>query len=148
MQIAGAADVGHSESNRQDPTTANNILLAGLCFQTASFIIFIALFGLFTIAVRKDSQVGPKFGDIKIFVLALMIASVLILLRLVFRLAETAQGVFGYLMVHEAFFGALEFAPVIIAAGLLAIFFPGRWLPRNSDTTIHQHDSSKEEVIV
>ena len=55
-------------------------------------------------------------------------ASLLIFIRILFRLAETAQGVFGYLMVHEVFFGILEFAPVISAVSILAIFHPGRWI--------------------
>lgn len=64
---------------------------------------------------------------------ALTVASVLVLLRIVFRLAETAQGVFGYLMTHEAFFGALEFAPVIMAVAFLAVWHPGRYLADSRD---------------
>lgn len=48
--------------------------------------------------------------------------------RTVFRLVETAQGVFGYLSVHEVFFGTLEFAPVGVAVWLLGtVAFPGGW---------------------
>ena len=59
-----------------------------------------------------------------------MLASVLVLIRLVFRLAETGQGVFGYLSSHEAFFGALEFVPILGAMVLLAIWHPGSILRR------------------
>jgi hypothetical protein len=70
---------------------------------------------------------------------SLIVASVLVFLRLLFRLAETAQGVFGYLMEHEAFFGALEFAPVVVAVWILAIWHPGRWLP-STRSAIHDKE--------
>ena len=47
------------------------------------------------------------------------------MVRTVFRLVETSEGVFGFLSTHEAFFGSLEFAPVVVAVGMLAIWSPG-----------------------
>ena len=48
----------------------------------------------------------------------------LFMVRTVFRLNESAQGVFGYLFTHEIPFGTLEFAPIVVAVGLLAVFTP------------------------
>jgi hypothetical protein len=45
IQIVGAALTGVAESNRKDPTTPNNILLAGLAFQAFSFLLFVGLKG-------------------------------------------------------------------------------------------------------
>jgi hypothetical protein len=129
MQIAGAATVGKRESDRKDPTTANNILLAGLAVQTLSFTTFLFILIVFVISLEGEREFGPDLRGKSAFVAALLSASVLILLRIVFRLAETSQGVFGFLMTHEAFFGALEFAPVIVAVGILALWHPGRSLP-------------------
>jgi hypothetical protein len=55
---------------------------------------------------------------------ALCAAGALVMVRTVFRLNESAQGVFGYLFTHEIPFGTLEFAPIVVAVGLLAIFTP------------------------
>lgn len=63
---------------------------------------------------------------------ALASASLLIYLRTIFRLAETSQGVFGYLSTHQVFFGVLEFAPVVLAVWILAVWHPGRWLPQHN----------------
>lgn len=63
-----------------------------------------------------------------VFVSMLWIASVLVLVRLIFRLAETSVGVFGYLMVHEAFFGTLEFLPILGAMTILAVWHPAKAL--------------------
>jgi hypothetical protein len=128
MQVAGAAMIGSAESNNKDPTTSNNILLAGLAVQCSGFLTFIVLLGLFFVSLANDHLVELKLGGKRQFAIALMIACLLIFLRIIFRLAETAQGVFGFLMVHEAFYGALEFAPVIVAVWILAIWHPGRWV--------------------
>ena len=61
------------------------------------------------------------------FTMAVVVASFLVYLRTVFRLAETAEGIGGYASSHEAFFGALEFAPIVLAVGILAWWHPGRW---------------------
>lgn len=65
----------------------------------------------------------PEPFNIAIPVIGL--ASVAILVRLVFRIAETGEGVFGFLSTHEAFLGALDFVPVMIALALLAAWHPG-----------------------
>lgn len=133
MQVAGAALVGNRESNRKDPSTANNILLAGLAIQSFAFLIFLVILALFIGSLRMDKVFGSSLGGRKPFILALGAASLLVFLRVIFRLAETSQGVFGFLMVHEAFFGTLEFAPIVVAVWILAVFHPGRWL-RTSET--------------
>ena len=47
VQVTGAAKIGVAESNRDDPTTPNNILLAGLAVQVFSFLAFLVLLGVF-----------------------------------------------------------------------------------------------------
>ena len=64
------------------------------------------------------------------FVGALVLATLLVYLRTCFRLAETAQGLFGYLSSHEGFFGGLEFAPIVLAVGLFNVWHPGRCIPK------------------
>ncbi|KAF2471101.1 RTA1-domain-containing protein [Lindgomyces ingoldianus] len=127
IQIFGAALIGVAESNRKDPTTPNNILLAGLAFQSFSFLIFILLFAWFLVKARR-----MQFKVVgKSFYVAFSAGVVLVYLRVCFRLAETAQGLYGDLSTHEVFFGCLEFAPVVGAIFLLAAWHPGRCIPRS-----------------
>jgi hypothetical protein len=51
----------------------------------------------------------------KTFLVLLYVTSLLIFLRTVYRLAETAEGVWGTASSYEWLFGLLEFAPVILA---------------------------------
>ncbi|KAL8868166.1 MAG: hypothetical protein Q9174_005167 [Haloplaca sp. 1 TL-2023] len=135
MQITGAALIGKSQSDRKDPTTGNNILLAGLVIQSFSFTIFLAVWTLFRIALGSDSALKPMVRSKDQFILALAVANVLVYLRTIFRLAETAEGVFGTISTNETLFGCLEFTPVAIAVWILAAWHPGRWLPKIIDET-------------
>ncbi|KAI9820107.1 MAG: hypothetical protein M1832_003814 [Thelocarpon impressellum] len=128
VQVAGAALIGKAESDRKDPTTANNILLAGLAFQVFTFFVFLALLFVFFWRSRKVSN-GPAM---KPFTFALCAATLLVYLRTCFRLAETAQGLGESLSSREVFFGCLEFAPIVLALLVFNIWHPGKWVPRYS----------------
>ncbi|KAK1756665.1 RTA1 like protein-domain-containing protein [Echria macrotheca] len=121
-QITGAALIGVRQKKREDPTTANNILLGGLAYQVFAIGIFIILTGAFVFRARaKIAKAG-----LTAFVAAFSAATLLIYLRTCFRLAETAEGLGGHLSTKEVFFGVLEFAPVVLAVLLLTIWHPGR----------------------
>ena len=137
IQVAGAALIGTAESNRKSPDTANNILLAGLVFQVFSFLRFLILLAVFMLNARK-AAVSRGEGGMMRFTAAVVVSSLLVYLRTIFRLAETAEGVGGYASSHEAFFGALEFAPVVLAVAILGWWHPGRLLGKRtrSNSTI------------
>ncbi|KAL2068026.1 hypothetical protein VTL71DRAFT_16124 [Oculimacula yallundae] len=126
LQITGAGLIGGATSNGKDPSTANNILLAGLAIQTAAYFVYLILLSVVITAIYRDRRMVQKVGKSP-FLVMLAAASILIFIRTVFRLAETSQGVFGHLSSHEAYFGGLEFAPVVVAVLILAVWFPSRW---------------------
>ena len=123
VQIAGAALVGSAYSNRENPTTPNNILLAGLAFQVFTFAVFLLVL-LLTLWKARQSPVTVSHS----FLAALILATLAVYLRTCFRLAETAEGLMQFLSTHEAFFGSLEFAPIVVAVYLFTYWHPGRWL--------------------
>ncbi|MCJ1361814.1 hypothetical protein MMC16_000914 [Acarospora aff. strigata] len=125
VQVAGAAMIGSAESKRKDPTTANNILLAGLAFQVFSFFVFLVLLAVFLRRARKVAAT-----TMMPFTFALVSAALLVYLRTCFRLAETAQGLMGQLSSREVYFGCLEFAPVVLAVWIFNVWHPGKWVPR------------------
>jgi hypothetical protein len=126
LQVTGAALIGSKTSKHKDPTDANRILIIGLGIQTFAFSIFLLLLAhlLFSMSTARATM----HGQIRLMAIkagfALTFAGVLVFLRTVFRLVESAQGVFGFLSSHEVFFGTLEFAPIAVAVALLAIFTP------------------------
>ena len=96
IQIAGAALIGVSESSnvrgrgasKVSTKQANDILLAGLSIQTASFLAFMVILSVVTwrANMTRPTTLPRRFTFLLIF------TSLLVMLRTVFRLAETAQG--------------------------------------------------------
>lgn len=126
IQIVGAALIGVAYSNRRDPSKPNHILLAGLVFQAVTFLVFIALLGLFVWRARLAAFKAAS----KAFYTSFGMAVLFVYLRICFRLAETTQGLEGELQSHEVYFGTLEFMPVVVALALLAVWHPGRCTQR------------------
>lgn len=129
-QIVGAALIGSAESNDKSPKVPNDIVLGGLAIQTFAFTVFLALLGVLIATLLKEKSLRPRLKSIGQFIVALEVSSLLVYLRTIFRLAETSQGVFGYLSRHEAFFGSLEFSPIVCAVAILAVWHPGRFFLR------------------
>jgi RTA1 like protein len=129
VQITGAALVGARYSNNEDPTSANDILLGGLAFQVFTFLVFIVLTTLFLYRVFMH-KVIVQDGQMRVFIAAFLLATLLVYLRTCFRLAETAQGLQKNLSTHEVYFACLEFAPIAGAVLLFNIWHPGRCLGR------------------
>ncbi|KAM0790125.1 hypothetical protein ACM66B_005449 [Microbotryomycetes sp. NB124-2] len=127
VQIAGAALVGVAESSnvRNDgdgpnitSQDANRILMAGLAVQVVSFLAFLSLLAF---ALYKSRKLAVRPFS-RTFELVLSITSFLVFLRTVYRLAETAEGVFGYAFTSEILFGCLDFAPVALSLIIWAAF--------------------------
>lgn len=141
-QVAGAALIGVAQSNREDPTTANNILLGGLAYQVFSMGLYVILTMSFLFRARS---VIPRRG-LTVFSIVFAIATVLIYLRTCFRLAETAEGLGGSLSSNEIYFACLEFAPVALAVLLYAIWFPGRCVGSKVRVTKEEQDMERTSV--
>jgi hypothetical protein len=126
VQIAGAGFIGSRESKDEDPKAANDILLAGLAIQSFFFLVYLGILLMFMLAICNGPRLSTTFRKTRGFIGALEVSSLLVFLSTLFTLAETSQGVFGYLSSHEALFGALEFALMVLAMAILAIWHPGR----------------------
>ncbi|KAM0561672.1 hypothetical protein ACHAPJ_002840 [Fusarium lateritium] len=124
VQVTGAALIGVRQSNRDDPTDANNILLGGLAYQVFSLGVFVILTASFLFRARRE--ISSRGKKLSLFCVAFAVATLMIYLRTCFRLAETAQGLGGHLSSNEIYFACLEFAPVALAVLLFAIWHPGR----------------------
>ena len=130
VQITGASLIGSREHNHRNSSSANNILIAGLAIQTATFGVFLVILLACVYRVRNwgsgfcqrgdyAEEVAERLPWLNCWLGTLLMAAVLVQIRTIFRLVESAQGVFGYLSSHEAFFGALEFVPVALAVPML-----------------------------
>lgn len=94
-----------------------------------TFFVFIVLTSLFLYRVWKH-KVMTADRQMRVFIAAFLLATLLVYLRTCFRLAETAQGLEKDLSTHEVYFACLEFAPIAGAVLLFNVWHPGRCLGR------------------
>ncbi|KAF6787923.1 rta1 domain-containing protein [Colletotrichum sojae] len=141
-QVSGAALIGVKQSRREDPTSANNILLGGLAYQVFSMGCFVIVTTVFLIRARKL----VAENRLTAFVAAFSAATLLVYLRTCFRLTETAEGLGGKLYSNEVFFGVLEFAPVALAVILFVVWHPGRCVGRTVSGGLGAGDVEKTRI--
>lgn len=95
----------------------SNIVLAGIILQTIWFVFFVAGAATFHRRMRDaPNRVVLAYPDIRwqSYLGYLYLASGLIIIRSIFRLAEYAEVYDGYLHSHEAFFYILDSLPMLI----------------------------------
>ena len=131
IQITGASLVGRKSAKREDPTAANNILLAGLAYQVVAMTVFMVIAAAFIARARDAIRQNRLFVPVSV----LTAATLLIYVRTVFRLAETGQGLFGSLQSHEIYFALLEVVPVILAVLLFGVWHPGELRKSGGDNS-------------
>ena len=126
LQVTGAALIGAKTSKHKNPSHANSILVGGLAAQTFAFSIFLALLISPVASMSRSRERMDRRTRLitQKCTFVLCAAGGLIMLKTIFRLCESAQGVFGYLSSHEVLFGTLEFAPVVVAVALLNLWTP------------------------
>jgi RTA1 like protein len=150
LQAIGGAmtAIADTDSSMQ---TGINIMIAGLASQVASMTVFVYLCLHFAWNLRQNpSRRNPSGIDLRgsrrfrIFLyceflppllsfpanhaLAIAIATVTILIRCCFRVAELHEGYTGSIANDEILYMVLEGAMMIIAVGALTIGHPGRAL--------------------
>jgi hypothetical protein len=82
--------------------------------------------------VSANERTGDRPAVPLAFLIALSIATLAVYMRTCYRLSETAQYNYGSKAhnVKEAYFGGLEFAPIVVCVYLLGFWQPGRCLGR------------------
>ncbi|KAK5190592.1 hypothetical protein LTR72_010031 [Exophiala xenobiotica] len=104
-------------------TIGIDVILVGLALQVVTFTGFLAVLAMFQSRVNSMKDVSLQSGAKKV-ILGVWIASILVQIRTVFRLAEFAMGDHGYLMTHEWCVYVFEGGPMVIATAILALYHP------------------------
>ncbi|KAF7593756.1 hypothetical protein BBP40_010932 [Aspergillus hancockii] len=130
LQAAGGAIAAGSTKNA---TMGEHIMLGGLAFQVFSLILFSLLcaeFGWRVYSVATWDH-NPAFSNVtrhrrfQLFLLALALATLLIIVRSAFRVAELEDGFTSGIANNEGLFMVLEGPMIIIAVAVLTLSHPG-----------------------
>ncbi|GAA6017618.1 hypothetical protein JCM11491_005303 [Sporobolomyces phaffii] len=156
LQAAG----GGLSASKGSADTGHKIALVGLALQLVSYGLFCCLLIIFGTrvprmfpgiedrrrAAGRDSSnpfATTSLHRWRSLYALLLLTSVGIIVRSVFRLVEYTQGYSGYLPTHEGYFWSLDALPLWLAMSLYAVWWPARYVagatelnpPRFSDDT-------------
>lgn len=150
LQAIGGGMAATALQDDKDTDSGTHIMVAGLAVQVAGMSAFFIL-GLDFMwrVIKKEKQAlaanphlsrqeldallfEPKYASIRnkrplfrIFIGAIIICSVLIYIRCIYRLIELAEGWSGYLITHERYFLVLEALIVFLGVFCLSAVHPG-----------------------
>lgn len=141
IQAAGGAMASMAAGSQKDPKLGTNIMVAGVMFQLVAMTIFTIFAIDFT---RRSSKLGMPREYNKIL-MALFISLAAIYVRSIFRAIELVEGWTGYLMMHEAYFIALDAALMVIAVAIFLPFDPARTIPRVQYRVVKQERNESTE---
>jgi hypothetical protein len=138
LQATGGGMASVATHQNHSAASGNHIMLAGLCFQVFTLLIFIVLACDFALktwrrisTLGKEEALDPTHDKLRRsrrfrgFLVALTFATLCIFTRCVYRVAELSEGWNGHLIKTQRYFIGLEGA--IVATGVLALnaFHPG-----------------------
>lgn len=123
-------------------TTGEHITIGGLAVQLVFFSVFIIASTIFHYRIRKNptekcfnplrSSGVLQMATWETVMTGLYVASILILIRSIFRLIEYAQGNSGYLISHEAFLYVFDSTLMLFTMVAMSIFHPSKILSQST----------------
>ncbi|KAM0330177.1 hypothetical protein ACHAQA_004351 [Verticillium albo-atrum] len=126
-QGAGGAILARARS-MSDLRLGENIIIAGLALQIAFFGVFIVVICVFHYRINANptNRCHSTIVPWRRFIWILYGASILIMVRSVFRVAEYVMGSDGPLLATEAYLYVFDAALMFVVVGLFNVFHPGR----------------------
>ncbi|KAF5024218.1 hypothetical protein F66182_3732 [Fusarium sp. NRRL 66182] len=110
-----------------------HISLAGLIFQVVTLICFCVLFADYVFKASKSPSRNRLDRSMKTFLNFLFLATIFILIRCAYRIAELGQGYFSALFRDEGLFIGLESCMMCVAVLLLNAGHPGYAFSRGQE---------------
>lgn len=135
LQATGAGIA--TSSNAISVTRGVKIMLAGLCFQIASIVLFQCFWNYFTYNIWKsykaygDSEFEPQYAILRAkkiyapYVCAISLTVIFIFIRSCYRVAKLSNGWLSRLAYDETYDMILEALMMLLACSLLTILHPG-----------------------
>ncbi|KAL7927973.1 RTA1 like domain-containing protein [Trichoderma austrokoningii] len=112
----GGGMLASAKTNKSEFDLANNIIIGGLVLQLLWFGLFVVIALIFHRRMMLAPTARSYQPDInwRSYLHALYVASVLIIVRNIFRLIEYCQGSSGYLLTTEVFIYCLDALPMFL----------------------------------
>ncbi|KAK6330518.1 hypothetical protein TWF696_003407 [Orbilia brochopaga] len=116
------------------------LLRAALILQMLLFIAF----AYFSVRLQRNACRLGIWGKWRMSLYTLYVCGFWVMVRCIYRLVEFFEGFQGELILHEAYFYALECIPMLLSTVYMNAMHVSRWLPRKS--TIYLLDDGVTEA--
>ncbi len=125
--ILGGGIVATAEDNKSMATMGGNVIIAGLVLQLVWFCFFVIVAGVFhrRLELCPTNMSTRSTIHWRSYLTTLYVASLLIIVRSVFRVIEYAEGNDGYLLSEEAFLYVFDALLMFIVVSWLHWRHPG-----------------------
>ncbi|KAJ8294383.1 Protein RTM1 [Rhodotorula toruloides] len=145
--VQGAGGSLYSSDNTKIYPAAKAILCVGFCIQIIGLGIFAIFAGIYHTRARRA---GVPAGPWSHCLFTLYAGSVCVLVRGVFRTIEFGTGSGGgqgYLLSREGYFYGLEFGPIVIAALIFCVSYPGYYVPHARSARLFPEQEVAQEGL-
>jgi hypothetical protein len=139
IQAAGGS-ISAAASSAKGGLLGSRVFLAGLVAQLISFASFWFIYLIFLYRIYTYSpeiwtmdKAKPWYNSWRTLAMVLFISCIGILIRSCFRVVELSQGFDGPLTTNQALFYVLDTLPLFIAIALYIPFWPGRFIPAQTE---------------
>ncbi|KAL7907475.1 RTA1 like domain-containing protein [Trichoderma velutinum] len=131
LLAGGGGMLASAKTNKAEFDAGNNIIIGGLVLQLLWFGFFVVITLIFHRRMILAPTARSHEADIKwrSYLHALYVASVLIIIRNIFRLIEYCQGSNGYLLTTEVFVYCLDALPMFLVVAWFLWKYPGEMSP-------------------
>lgn len=157
LQGAGGGIAATANTN-SGSNAGRSIMVAGVVFQVVSLLTFMLLVAEFMWRLRNvpESSKDSRFGQLRAtrkfqwFIYAIWIATILIFVRSVYRVAELQQGFGGPIAQKQVLFMILEGPMIFLAVTALTILHPGiafdgQWV--QAGWSLRGRETGKEDSV-
>ncbi|KAG4426423.1 hypothetical protein IFR04_000305 [Cadophora malorum] len=145
-QSAGGGMLGKAKK-QSDVDLGENIIIAGLAIQVLFFGLFVIVSAIFHFRIRAMPSLRSKQISVpwQSYLFILYIASALILVRSVFRIAEYVMGSDGVLLQHEYFLYIFDATLMSLVMILFNLRHPGSIVNKENFKMAHLRDPESGE---
>jgi len=123
----GMASQGQIQKDQELADKGTRVMVGGICWQMLAMAVFALLALVFVIKVRIAKV--KLSGKLNWFAAGMILVTVCIFIRCIYRTIELLEGWSGYIITHEVFFIGLELIPMAICVWAFNLFHPGAYLP-------------------
>jgi hypothetical protein len=123
----GMASQGQIQKDASLANRGTRVMVGGICWQMLTMVIFVILAIIFIVKVKMAKVELPR--KLQWFGFGMILATVCIFIRCVYRTIELLEGWTGYIITHEVFFICFELVPMALCVWTFNVFHPGIYLP-------------------